>query len=235
VELLASSSLQNLVWKTTDAGIFSTNSRININSLSDTKTSSNTTYFAIVTDERGCVSHPSEKVLVAIRANPSLPFIDRVGTFTLEAKAPILGLDGTSYDWYFRDQLLSSKEKAIKVNQTGNYFVKAKISYTIPNGNKLECYSGQSSLFDYFEDPTSVFTVFPNPTRDGRVTLETKDNVSGAQILVFTSLGQVLFETTVDVFNNRKLLDMRDLPNGEYKIRLKSGNLVVTKSVIISK
>ncbi|MES2795031.1 MAG: T9SS type A sorting domain-containing protein [Bacteroidota bacterium] len=235
VELLASSSLQNLVWKTTDTGIFSTNTRITINSLSDSKTSSNTTYFATVTDERGCTSLPSEKVLVAIRANPSLPFIDRVGTFTLEAKAPILGLDGTSYDWYFRDQLLNAKEKAIKVNQSGNYFVKAKINYTLPNGNKLECYSGQSSLFDYFEDPSNVFTVFPNPTKDGRVTLETKDDVSGAQILVFTTLGQVLFETTVDVFNNRKLLDMRDLPNGVYKIRLKSGNLMVTKSVIISK
>jgi Secretion system C-terminal sorting domain/Carbohydrate esterase, sialic acid-specific acetylesterase len=235
VELLASSTLQNLVWKTVEGGNVSTNPKIEITSQADAKVNTNSTYYALVTDERGCVSSPSEKVLVAVRANPSLPRIDRVGTFTLEAKAPILGLDGTSYDWYFKDQALASKEKAIKINKPGNYFVKAKINYTIPNGDKLECVSGISTVFDYNEDASNLFSIFPNPTKDGWVTLETKEDFTSAQLLLITTMGQVIFETTVDIFNNRKLLDMRDLPNGEYKLRLKTGNLIITKSLIISK
>ncbi len=233
VELTASSSLQNLTWKTSDKDLFSTNTKISINSSIDSKLNSNTTYFAIVTDDKGCNSPPSEKVLVAIRANPSQPFVDRVGTFTLEAKAPILGLDGSIYDWYFRDQVLASKQKAIKVNLPGNYYSKARIVYNIPNGNKLECFSNISSVYDYNVDPSAIFSIFPNPTSDGKVTLETKDDLTNAQLILFTPLGQKLFETTVDIFNSRKTLDLSHLPRGEYKLRIKSGNIIVTKSLII--
>ncbi len=235
VELLASSNLTNLVWKTQENGIVTTNPKIEITSQTDSKVNSNSTYYATVTDERGCVSPFSEKILVSVRANPSLPRIDRVGTFTLEAKAPILGLDGTIYDWYFKDKSLASKEKAIKVNEPGNYFVKAKINYTIPNGDKLECVSGLSNLFDFYEIGSNLFAIYPNPTKDGLVTLETKDDYTSAQLLLITAMGQVIFETRVDLFNNRKILDLRDLPNGEYKLRMKTGNTVVTKSLIISR
>jgi hypothetical protein len=235
VDLTANSPLTNLVWRTSENTIVSTDTKISITSQPDAKVNSNTTYYSQVTDEKGCVSPPSEKVLVAVRANPSLPRIERAGTFTLEAKAPILGLDGTSYDWYFRDQILTSKEQAIKVNQPGNYSVKAKIDYKIPNGDNLVCYSGISSLFDYFENPSSVFAIFPNPTRDGHITLETKENFTSVQLLLFTPMGQVIFETTVDLFNNRKLLNLSDLPNGEYKLRMKAGKTEITKSLIISR
>lgn len=235
VELTASSSLTNLVWRTSEKAIISTDTKISITSQTDAKVNSNTTYYSQVTDERGCVSAPSEKVLVAIRANPSLPRIDRVGTFTLEAKAPILGLDGTSYDWYFLDKVITSKEQSIKVNQPGNYSVRAKIDYKIPNGDNLVCYSGISQLFDYFENPASVFALYPNPTRDGHITLETKEDFTSVQLLIFTPVGQVIFEKTVDIFNNRRLLNLSDLPNGEYKIRMKAGKTEITKSLIISR
>jgi Secretion system C-terminal sorting domain/Carbohydrate esterase, sialic acid-specific acetylesterase/Ig-like domain CHU_C associated len=235
VELKASSALTNLVWRTSESNIVSTDTKISITSLPDAKVNSNTTYYSQVTDEKGCTSPPSEKVLVAVRANPSLPRIERAGTFTLEAKAPILGLDGTSYDWYFLDKAITSKEQAIKVNQPGNYSVRAKIDYKIPNGDNLVCYSGISSLFDYFENPSNVFSIFPNPTRDGRITLETKEDFTSVQLLLFTPMGQVIFEKTVDIFNNRKILNLSDLPNGEYKLRMKAGNTEITKSLIIGR
>lgn len=235
VDLLASSPLTNLVWRTSESNFVSTDTKISITSLPDAKVNSNTTYYSQVTDERGCVSPPSEKVLVAIRANPSLPRIERVGTFTLDAKAPILGLDGTSYDWYFLDKAITSKEQNIKVTQPGNYSVRAKIDYKIPNGDNLVCYSGVSALFDYFENTSNVFSIFPNPTRDGKITLETKEDFTSVQLLLFTPMGQVIFETTVDLFNNRKLLNLTDLPNGEYKLRMKAGNTEITKSLIISR
>ncbi len=233
VELTASSSLQNLVWKTSEKDVFSTNPKITINSVSDSKMNSNTTYFATVTDDRGCTSLPSEKTLVAVRANPTTPFIDAVGTYTLEAKAPILGLDGTSYDWYFTDKVLSLKEKAVKVNQAGNYTVKAKIAYTLPNGNKLECFSGISKVFDFYVDPAGIFSVYPNPSVDGIFTIETKDDLQNVKFDLITALGQKILSTGVDLFNNRKTINLSNLPGGEYKLRLKAGNIIETKSLII--
>lgn len=232
LELLASSSLSSIVWKT-DNGIISNADKISINSQADSKVNVNTTYFATVTDDRGCQSPPSEKVLVAIRANPSTPRIERAGTFTLEAKAPILGLDGAAYDWYLKDQLLPSKQSTIKVNTPGNYFVKAKINYTIPNGDKLECVSGVAQVYDYFEEPTNVFSFFPNPSRDGKIILETRENLTNVQILVFTPIGQIIRQLNVDIFDKGKQLVLSDLPAGNFKIRMKAGNLSVTKNLVI--
>ena len=224
-----------MVWKTSDKDVFSTNPKITISSASDSKSNTNTTYFATVTDDKGCTSLPSEKTLVAIRANPSNPFIDAVGTYTLEAKAPILGLDGTGYDWYYLDKVLTIKDKAIKVNQPGNYTVKAKIVYNLPNGNKLECVSAVSKVFDFYVDPAGVFSVYPNPSTDGKYTLETREDLQNVQLDVISALGQQLLHTSVDLFNNRKTFNLSHLPTGEYKLRLRAGNIIETKSLIIIK
>ncbi len=235
VELKANSSLTNLMWSTDSKENFSTDSKILITSQYESKANSNTTYFARVTDARGCTSVPSEKVLVSVRANPSVPRIDAVGTFTLQSKPPILGLDGDIFDWYFQDKTLSPKTKDIKINEAGNYSVKAKIDYKLPNNSNLVCFSQASPLYYYSNPLNTLFSIYPNPTKTGKVTLETKDDLTNAQLTLYTILGQQIMSQSVDLFNERKELDLSALPNGEYKLKLQNGNFIITKSLIISK
>jgi Carbohydrate esterase, sialic acid-specific acetylesterase len=234
VELTANSSISNIIWSTDTKENYSNDQRIKINTQRENPTNTNTIYFARVTDNKGCVSKPSEKVVVSVRANPSVHKIDGAGTFTLEAKTPIFGLEGTSYNWYYKNEKISSSTKDIKVTQAGNYSVIAKITYNLPNIEKLECLSFSSPVFEYF-DRSTLFSVYPTPSYDGLVTMETKNDLNGAQISLFTALGQPIMSQFIDLFNERKVLDLRALPNGEYKLLLTSGTTNIVKSVIISK
>jgi Carbohydrate esterase, sialic acid-specific acetylesterase/Secretion system C-terminal sorting domain/Ig-like domain CHU_C associated len=233
VSLTANSSVENIKWNSNGIDNFSTNRQITINSVRESQSNTNTTYYARVTDGNGCISVPSEKVVVSIRANPSTHRVDAVGTFTLGAKTPILGLEGTIYNWYFNGEQIIGTDKNIKVIKPGNYRVLAKIPYVLPNSDKLECVSELSPVFDYNDNSNTIFSVYPNPSYDGFFTLETKQDFSSAQLQLFTPRGQEIMNQYVNLFNERKILDLRVLPGGEYKLKLKSGTTEITKSIVI--
>jgi Carbohydrate esterase, sialic acid-specific acetylesterase/Secretion system C-terminal sorting domain len=235
VELTANSAISNLFWSTNEKEVFSNDRTIKITSNRDQLSNSNITYYARVTDNIGCTSRPSEKVQVAIRANPSIHKIDAIGAFTLEAKTPLFGLEGATYKWYFNNNPLLKTDKIIKVNEPGNYQVISKILYTLPNSEKLACESYSSPIYNYVDQTNSLFAVYPNPSFDGSFTLETKSDFSGAQLLLYTPLGNLIMNQSVDLFNERKILDLKNLPNGEYKLKLKTSDGEVVKSIIISR
>ncbi|MBC7893170.1 MAG: T9SS type A sorting domain-containing protein, partial [Sphingobacteriaceae bacterium] len=83
-----------------------------------------------------------------------------------------------------------------------------------------------------FEDGNQGFSIYPNPSRDGNLTLETKEDWQGAQVTVWTLTGQLVFEDRVDAFNERKFLRMGPQP-GTYIVRVRAEGFSVSKRILV--
>ena len=215
--------------------LYTTNNSFEIATQSTTNVNTESTYFATVTDERGCESHESEKVKVSVRGNPSNQRIDQVGTFSLEAKTSLLGLAGTSYEWFNNGQKIAGTESILKTSVSGSYQTIAKITYNIAGQGPLTCKSNISNSYLYFAPVNEIFAVFNNPSHDGFFTIESNLDYDLVQVSVITPLGKQVYKGTITQLNNQKQLNLSELPNGMYKLRFVAGNRVVVKSIIIDK
>jgi hypothetical protein len=233
VSLSASSNLSNLRWYK-NGGLFESNPTISV--VTDAKDkNADHNYYATVTDQLGCESLPSETVKVAIRANPSVTFVDQSGTFSLRANAPILGLAGSSYEWYRNGQIIEGNSSYLKTNQSGSYHSVSKIEYNIPNIGTLVCKSGVSNKYSLDVPYSEIFTVFDNPSHTGLFKIEAKDNFDFVKITLLTAMGQVIFKKTIDTFTDTKTLNLSNLPNGIYKLYFEANSTQVVKTLIIDK
>ncbi|NME72189.1 T9SS type A sorting domain-containing protein [Flammeovirga aprica] len=78
------------------------------------------------------------------------------------------------------------------------------------------------------------FTIYPNPTQGGNVNLILKAWGADVEIVLYNSLGyKVLSDTWRVGDSNFKELQLSKVPRGVYLIKLKSGNTIKTKRVII--
>ena len=178
-------------------------------------------------DRNGCVSLLSNAVLVDVKPLPAAPVIQQIGTYTLEAVTPNVT---SAYSWTRGTDSLSVNLPVIKANQSGNYAVRAYIVYN----PTLTCISAQSPLFNFIADPDNKgLSIYPNPTVDKRVTIETQENLENAIISVYTYLGQEVLSVSVPVFDDRKRLDLTNLAPGQYLIQIRSSGFNVTKRMLI--
>ncbi|GAB3576318.1 hypothetical protein GCM10027578_42010 [Spirosoma luteolum] len=195
------------------------------------------TYSAQSINVYGCKSTQSAPITLTVRPKVPAPTIEQVGTYSLQATLPTLtGAQLDQFDWRRSGTVVPQTTPVIKVVVTASYSARTKSTFTIDNTNNLTCYSDFSSVREFTFDPSlGGLSAYPNPTTTGQVTLETIENLLDAQITVFSLTGKLLASYTVPVFDERKAVDLSNLPTGTYIIRVKSASFDVSRRVIVSR
>jgi len=184
-------------------------------------------YTARVRDANGCFSPASASLVVDVKELPSLPIIRQAGTYTLQGSGSV---NGDYYEWTLDNALMPNRTEYIKTTQRGLYRVRAFRAYE----NGLICQSGRSEPFSFvpFLDNGGL-SVYPNPSPDRMVAVETFDNIENAVVTVYTLTGQEVLSARVAVFNERKFIDLRQYPSGQYLIQVKAPGFRATKRILI--
>ena len=185
----------------------------------------------------GCKSAQSLPISLTIRPKVPTPTIEQVGTYSLQAVLPTpSGAQTDLYDWQRAGELLPQTSAVIKVVVTASYTARAKSTYTVSDGGSLTCYSDYSAPKSFTFDPSAGgLSVYPNPSRDGVVVLETLENLEDASIGVFTLTGQQLFTQQIPLLDERKSINLSGLAQGVYIIRVRSSGFNVSRRIIINR
>lgn len=194
-------------------------------------------YTAQAVNVYGCKSAQSSVISLTVRAKVPTPTIEQIGTYSLQAVLPTQsGAQTDLFDWRRAGELLPQTGAVVKVVVTANYTARTKSTYTINGSNSLTCFSDYSSPKAFtFDQSAGGLSVYPNPSRDGIVVLETIENLKDASVDVFTLTGQQLFTQQVPLLDERKSVNLSGLAQGEYIIRVRSSGFNVSRRVIINR
>ncbi len=185
------------------------------------------TYLARIRDNNGCVSAQRGSIGVETRSLPPAPTVNAIGTYTLEA---ISSTNGNEFRWRRGTDSLAFDKSIIKVNQTGSYTAKSSIIYS----PTLTCFSLSSTPYLFTPDVTNRgLSIYPNPNPDKLVLLETEQNLTNAQVTVYTLLGQPATTFIVPVFDERKQIDLTGLAPGIYVLRVQAAGFDVSKRILL--
>jgi Carbohydrate esterase, sialic acid-specific acetylesterase/Secretion system C-terminal sorting domain len=185
-------------------------------------------YSARLRDPSGCLSPFSPVVRVDARPLPVTPAIKKIGIYTLEAT----GATAQSvYEWKRDGEILGTSAPIIKAAKSGEYQVQSYIKYS----PTLTCYSQVSNILKYIpETSNGGLGVYPNPS-DGRVTMETLEDLRDVVVGIFDASGQYMYSTTIKLFDERKKFDFSFLPSANYIIRIQSPGFNLSKKITVTK
>ncbi len=220
---LASTSLKESIWSTNQ-----TAPTITLSAVGD--------YLVTVRqkDENGCISTESEPVTFSIKPRPETPEITQISIYTLQAKQKNEAMD-LSYEWK-QDGIISTNKTAfIKINAPSFVTVTALRNFTVSN-KTLTCRSNLSGAYSFLPSTElSGIVIYPNPTSNGIVTLEAKENVEDFMLTIYDSRGQFIYTSPVPNLTERRVLDLSNLGPGRYIFKLTYGNFFETRSIVIMK
>ncbi len=186
-------------------------------------------YSAQVKGSNGCFSPFSQAVRLEAKPRPPLPMIEQVGTYTLKAG---LSVPNEEFLWQKDGVLLADSTSLMKANKPGNYTVKATIAYS----PALVCFSDESAVFNFIPEANgNGISIYPNPTDNGMVIAETRDNLEGATVRVFDLKGVPVQTFLIDSFSQRQFLDLSNLSGGMYILKITSGVFHATQKLLISR
>jgi hypothetical protein len=178
-----------------------------------------------------CVSPRSNVITVLKKDNPVTPRIILDGAYTLKAvDSPV----GTDYEWKLGADVQSgATTELIKANKDATYSVRRRLVYTVPGGT-LTCFSAPAT-YTFAENPDNKgFIIYPNPSQ-GVVTIETKENWTNAEIILYDILGRIIYTGKVSVISGKLLVDLRNQIEGDYLLRLKADGFDFTRRIIINR
>lgn len=185
----------------------------------------------------GCKSAQSSTISLTVRPKVPTPTIEQIGAYSLQAVLPTpTGSQPDLFDWRRSGEVIPQNSAIVKVVVSANYSVQAKTTFSLNNGSALTCYSGYSLPKPFtFDQSNGGLSIYPNPSADGRVTIETIENLQNADVNVFSLSGQLLFSSQVASFNERKALDLSGLSQGVYLIRVKSAGFDISRRIVINR
>ncbi|GAB3910779.1 hypothetical protein GCM10028803_50850 [Larkinella knui] len=193
------------------------------------------TYTARAVNLYGCTSPVSEPASLVIQPKQAPPLVEQRGPFSLQALPPAGAIVAKrQYDWKTGSSIVSGNADVIKVTQNGAYSARSKTTFTIGN-NSVVCYSLFSKDVNYVsnENAENGIIAFPNPSVDGIVRLEIKENIKNATITVSTLSGQVIYTTLLPVFDNQLAINLSTFSPGNYIVRVKADGYKATRRVWI--
>ncbi|GAB4015409.1 T9SS type A sorting domain-containing protein [Spirosoma koreense] len=184
----------------------------------------------------GCKSAQSAPISLIVRPKLPTPSIEQIGAYTLQAVLPTpTGGQSDLFDWRRGGEAIAPTSAVVKVIVSANYSARARSTFTL-NNNSLTCYSDYSTPKGFtFDQSNGGLSVYPNPSSDGRITLETIEDLSNAEVSVFSLSGQLLFTSQISSFNERKAIDLTGLSQGVYLVRVKSAGYDVSRRFIINR
>ena len=184
-------------------------------------------YFARVRDTQGCFSPNSRQIQVDVKANPTPPVINKIGVFTLVAENNINSGD---HIWKLNGTVLPENGVTLKAVQSCSY----QVNNTVVYSPSLTCASEFSDIFNFIADTqNNGLVAYPNPLTEGRLTVETVQNLTNATVQIIDSRGAIHKTYQVDKFDSQKIFNISDLRSGLYLIRVVSGALNASQKIII--
>ncbi len=185
------------------------------------------TFTARVQDNNGCLSPFSNAIAVDVKPLPATPQLQQTGTYTIDV---LNNEPNTSYNWRFNTDSLSLKTNAIKANRSGSYSAQAYRIYA----SDLTCYSAYSSLLPFIlTENNQGLSIYPNPSADKKITIETLTDVKNAAVRIYTLAGQEVQIYSVTDFSERRPLDLSNLRSGFYIIQVQASGFNVAKRVFL--
>lgn len=184
-------------------------------------------YAVRVSDEIGCQSPFSGAVRVEAKTLPPTPVIQKAGIYTLQVSnaAP-----SAVYSWKVNGGDFNGTSSAIKANQTGAYTVTASIQHS----STLACTSKTSAPYNFVLDADTGLGVYPNPSLDGKVTIEALENLTDATITLYDMTGKPIQTIFVPILSGQKQLDFTKVPIGTYHLRVRTKEFNQNKKIVIN-
>ena len=194
-------------------------------------------YTAQAVNVYGCKSAQSSAISLTVRPRVPIPTVEQIGTYSLQAVLPTpSGAQTDVYDWQRAGEVLPQTGAVVKVVVTANYTARAKSTFVLNGTNNLTCFSNYSVPKAFtFDQSAGGLSVYPNPSRDGVVVLETVENLKDASIDVLTLTGQQLFTQQIPLLDERKSVNLSGLAQGMYIVRVRSSGFNVSRRVIINR
>lgn len=205
----------------------------NEGSTSKSLTASKTgTYTVKARNVFGCESEQSAPVTLSVRPKISPPTIQQSGPFSITSTIPETELN-EKYEWKLNNNFLKPEMPTIKVTQSGGYTSRAKSVFVLNNTNSLTCYSAYSAPFQYETAEGDGVVIFPNPSRGGVIAIETRDDLTNAEVAFYTIDGAIIRVQRFALLNQRRTINAGTLPPGTYLVRVRAPGLDVTKRIVI--
>ena len=188
---------------------------------------------AIHTDVNGCKSKLSTSIFVAVKAVPTkVENIIRLSPYTVGVENP----KATNYVWQFNNTVKPNYTgSVIRFNEEGQFRVTAKNVYKTLSYGEKTCISepSEEKFFTLFND--NGMSIYPNPS-NGLFNIDSKIDWKNSTIEIYSLVGQFIKKGFVNVFDDVKKIDLTDLPEGEYMLRIKTDNFyTITKRLFISR
>ncbi len=180
----------------------------------------------------GCESEVSVPATLTVRPKINPPVIEQSGPFSLSSSIAQTDLN-EKYDWKVGNSFLKPEVPTIKVTESGNYTARARAVFTLGSSNSLTCYSAYSVPFTYEDVEGDGVVIFPNPSRGGVIAIETREDLTNAEVAFYTIDGSVIRTQRFALLNQRRTIDAGTLPPGTYIVRVRAPGLDVTKRIVI--
>lgn len=181
----------------------------------------------------GCKSGNSGSISLVVRPKLITPTIEQAGAFTLQANLPGFP-NGEQFDWRRGTQLLNNQNgPTAKAVISGPYSARSKALFTLPGGS-ITCYSNFSNELQFTSTDTGGgMNVYPNPSSNGVIAIETVEDLQNADITIATLTGQTVYSARVASFSERKVINVQGLTAGQYIVRVRSQGFNVARRVFV--
>ena len=184
-------------------------------------------YAARVRDTQGCFSPYSPEIVVDVKPTPTAPTIRKIGVFTLLAENNINDGD---HVWKLEQTVLPETGTTLKAVRSGSYVVNNTVVYS----PTLTCFSDYSAPFSFIADSkNNGLVAYPNPLTDGKLTIETVQDLSNAEVQIIDSRGVIHKTYKTLKFDQRQFFNISDLKSGIYIVRIVSGSFNGSQKIII--
>ncbi len=188
---------------------------------------------AFQTDANGCNSSITSKIYVSLKPVPTkVQSITRLSPYSIGIENP----KATNYVWQINGVTSTATiGNTLRINETGKYNVIAKNVYkTLFYGDKV-CLAPISDDFTFALYDDNGMSLYPNPT-NGVVNIDSKIDWRNSTIEIYNLSGAFIRKGFVPIFDDVKKIDLSDLPEGEYVIRITTDNLyTIARRVMINR
>jgi hypothetical protein len=183
-------------------------------------------------NNKGCVSPVSDPLRVQFYETPLKPEIEKVGVFTLAARLPV-EISEVNYNWTNGATILNKDTAEIKANKPGNYQAQAFKLYQLEGESSLKCVSELSDLIFVDFDVSVTYQVYPNPTINKTLSIETFEDYKNTYVTIYDYYGGLVKRFFVSDFNVRQTFDLSSISEGSYILKLDNPNLTITRRIIV--
>jgi len=192
------------------------------------------TYSVRAVNIYGCRSASSPGITLVVRPRLVTPTIEQAGVYTLQATLPSYP-NNEQFDWRRGTTLLNNQNgPTAKAVITGSYSARSKATFTLSGAPNLTCYSNFSNEVQFVSSESSEgLSVYPNPSTNGFLAVETIEDLQNVDLTVHTLTGQLVYSAKIPSFSERKLINIAGLTSGQYIVRLKTAGFNVARRVLV--